>query len=84
MHIYLVEELCEGMDVLETLRQEGGRFDEERATELFVQMLRAVHYCHLHGVAHRDLKASTNPPAARAKGPPALTDHHHRAAPWRV
>lgn len=56
VHIYIVEELCEGMDALATLKASGGKYEEGRAAELFVQMLRAVHYCHNHGVCHRDLK----------------------------
>ena len=44
-----------GQDALLTLNQDG-RFEESYAATLFVQMLRAVQYCHNHGVCHRDVK----------------------------
>ena len=34
----------------------GGRYTEEDAKTIVVQILSVVSYCHLQGVVHRDLK----------------------------
>ena len=36
--------------------QENGRASEERARDIFAQLVRAMSYCHANRVAHRDLK----------------------------
>lgn len=34
----------------------GGKFNEEEAKDVIVQILNVVAFCHLQGVVHRDLK----------------------------
>lgn len=34
----------------------GGKYSEEDAKAIMVQILRVTAYCHLQGVVHRDLK----------------------------
>lgn len=34
----------------------GGKYSEEDAKDVMVQILTAVAFCHLQGVVHRDLK----------------------------
>lgn len=34
----------------------GGRLSDQEAQPLFRQIVRALQYCHAHGIAHRDLK----------------------------
>lgn len=60
---YLIMELCRGGELFEALDRrcaEAGRpvriFSERRTAELMRQMLGAVKYMHLRGVAHRDVK----------------------------
>ncbi|EER00784.1 calcium-dependent protein kinase, putative [Perkinsus marinus ATCC 50983] len=54
-HVYLVMEACTGKDLYDRLAVQK-RFTEEEAAVTAKQMLEAVHYCHTHGVCHRDLK----------------------------
>ncbi|KAF4684414.1 hypothetical protein FOZ60_007884 [Perkinsus olseni] len=54
-HVYLVMEACMGKDLYERLALQR-RYTEEEAAVAAKQMLEAVHYCHTHGVCHRDLK----------------------------
>lgn len=55
-NVYLVMELCEGGELLDRILQRGGRYTEEDAKGIVVQILSAVAFCHLQGVVHRDLK----------------------------
>lgn len=55
-NVYLVMELCEGGELLDRILQRGGRYAEEDAKGIVVQILSAVAFCHLQGVVHRDLK----------------------------
>ncbi|KAM4873588.1 sperm motility kinase 4A-like [Thomomys bottae] len=55
-HLYLVMEYVDGGDLVDYL-QKVDRLGEEAARLLFGQILRAVQYCHDHGIVHRDLKA---------------------------
>uniref|UniRef100_A0A803L2D4 non-specific serine/threonine protein kinase n=1 Tax=Chenopodium quinoa TaxID=63459 RepID=A0A803L2D4_CHEQI len=55
-NVYLVMELCEGGELLDRILQRGGRYVEEDAKGIVVQILSAVAFCHLQGVVHRDLK----------------------------
>eukprot|EP00923_Selenidium_pygospionis_P038206 GHVN01066753.1.p1 GENE.GHVN01066753.1~~GHVN01066753.1.p1 ORF type:complete len:436 (+),score=36.50 GHVN01066753.1:1403-2710(+) len=52
---YLVEEYCQGGELLDRLMEEGS-FTELSASKIMKQILLAVSYCHSQGVAHRDLK----------------------------
>ena len=40
----------------EFLYSRGGRYTEEDAKAIVVQILSVVSFCHLQGVVHRDLK----------------------------
>ncbi|KZV45047.1 serine/threonine protein kinase pk23 [Dorcoceras hygrometricum] len=57
MHnVYVVMELCEGGELLDRILARGGRYTEDDAKKIVVQMLSVVSFCHLQGVVHRDLK----------------------------
>ncbi|KAK2634095.1 hypothetical protein Ddye_028887 [Dipteronia dyeriana] len=55
-NIYIVMELCEGGELLERILSRGGRYTEEDAKTIIVQILSVVSFFHLQGVVHRDLK----------------------------
>ncbi|PRQ60547.1 putative protein kinase CAMK-CDPK family [Rosa chinensis] len=55
-NVYIVMELCEGGELLDKILSRGGRYTEEDAKVIVVQILSVVAYCHLQGVVHRDLK----------------------------
>ncbi|KAF9671040.1 hypothetical protein SADUNF_Sadunf12G0005500 [Salix dunnii] len=55
-NVYIVTELCEGGELLGRILSRGGRYTEGDAKTIVVQILSVVAYCHLQGVAHRDLK----------------------------
>ena len=53
--IFLVIEYCRGGEVFEYIVAHK-RVREPEAKKFFVQILSALHYCHLRNIAHRDLK----------------------------
>ncbi|XVF80293.1 hypothetical protein PTKIN_Ptkin15bG0059200 [Pterospermum kingtungense] len=55
-NVYIVMELCEGGELLDRILARGGRYPEEDAKAIIVQILSVVSFCHLQGVVHRDLK----------------------------
>ncbi|KAG7994790.1 hypothetical protein I3843_01G076100 [Carya illinoinensis] len=55
-NVYMVMELCEGGELLDRILSRGGRYAEEDAKFIVVQILSVVAFCHLQGVVHRDLK----------------------------
>ncbi|KAL8167399.1 hypothetical protein V2J09_008898, partial [Rumex salicifolius] len=55
-NIYIVMELCEGGELLDKILARGGKYSEDDAKPVMVQILNIVAFCHLQGVVHRDLK----------------------------
>ncbi|KAL0356795.1 UNVERIFIED_CONTAM: CDPK-related protein kinase [Sesamum calycinum] len=55
-NVYIVMELCEGGELLDRILARGGKFSEDYAKAVIIQILNAVAFCHLHGVVHRDIK----------------------------
>jgi len=55
-NVYIVMELCKGGELLDRILSRGGKYSEDDAKEVMVQILSVVSYCHLQGVVHRDLK----------------------------
>lgn len=53
--IYLVMELAPGGELFSKLKKRG-RFSEATSREYFYQLISALHFCHQHGIAHRDIK----------------------------
>ncbi|XP_021909567.1 CDPK-related kinase 4 [Carica papaya] len=56
-NIYIVMEyVCPCGELLDRILSRGGRYTEEDAKSILVQILSVVAFCHLQGVVHRDLK----------------------------
>ncbi|XP_062092003.1 CDPK-related kinase 5-like [Humulus lupulus] len=55
-NVYVVMELCEGGELLDRILSRGGKYTEDDAKAVMVQILNVVAFCHLQGVVHRDLK----------------------------
>ncbi|KAL8494834.1 hypothetical protein ACS0TY_019132 [Phlomoides rotata] len=55
-NVYIIMELCDGGELLDRILSKGGRYTEEEAKLIIVQILSVVSFCHLQGVVHRDLK----------------------------
>lgn len=53
--LYVVSEYVENGELFDYITKHG-RFREPEARRKFVQVLRAVEYCHSRNVVHRDLK----------------------------
>ncbi|KAM3363547.1 hypothetical protein CQW23_05414 [Capsicum baccatum] len=55
-NVYIVMELCEGGELLDRILSRGGKYTEDDAKDVMIQILKVVAFCHLQGVVHRDLK----------------------------
>ncbi|XXG41236.1 hypothetical protein AAC387_Pa01g1744 [Persea americana] len=55
-NVYIAMELCKGGELLDRILSRGGKYSEEEAKVVIVQILNVVSFCHLQGVVHRDLK----------------------------
>ncbi|CAN4111391.1 unnamed protein product [Withania somnifera] len=55
-NVYITMELCEGGELLDRILSRGGKYSEDDAKLIIVQILNVVAFCHLQGVVHRDLK----------------------------
>ncbi|KAH7833544.1 hypothetical protein Vadar_007427 [Vaccinium darrowii] len=55
-NVYIAMELCEGGELLDRILSRGGKYPEDEAKAVMVQILNFVAFCHLQGVVHRDLK----------------------------
>ncbi|KAL9108957.1 MAG: hypothetical protein Q9227_006353 [Pyrenula ochraceoflavens] len=55
-HVYLVLEYCSMGDLYEAIRQEKGPLETEHVRTFMLQLVNAVDYMHVHGLAHRDIK----------------------------
>ncbi|XP_008440252.1 CDPK-related kinase 5 isoform X1 [Cucumis melo] len=55
-NVYIVMELCEGGELLDRILSRGGKYTEDDAKSVLIQILNVAAFCHLQGVVHRDLK----------------------------
>ncbi|XP_017218555.1 CDPK-related protein kinase isoform X3 [Daucus carota subsp. sativus] len=55
-NVYVVMELCEGGALLDRILSRGGKYTEDDAKAVLIQILNVVAFCHLQGVVHLDLK----------------------------
>ncbi|KAK7278982.1 hypothetical protein RJT34_24023 [Clitoria ternatea] len=55
-NVYIVMEICKGGELLDRILSRGGKYPEEDAKVVMIQILSVVAFCHSQGVVHRDLK----------------------------
>ena len=71
--VYIVMDLLEGPTLLDALSSLGGRYTEEDVKAVMGRLLDAVHFMHLNGVVHRDLKLENLILAEKLKLPTTTT-----------
>ena len=57
--LYLIMEKCKGGEVFEHIFEHvtnNTMYSEKDAANIFLQLMRAIEYCHNNGICHRDLK----------------------------
>ena len=57
--IYLIMEKCNGGELFDNIIEhitKGKMYSEKQASEIILQILSAINYCHKNGICHRDLK----------------------------
>ena len=50
-------DLCEGGDLYDRIEDPNDLNTEEDVRKIFIQLIKAVKYCHANGISHRDIKA---------------------------
>ncbi|KAI7724495.1 hypothetical protein M8C21_024514 [Ambrosia artemisiifolia] len=75
--VYVVMELCEGGELLDRILARGGKYSEDDARAVLIQILNVVAFCHLQGVVHRDLKPESGIFRAVLKANPSFDE-----VPW--
>ena len=56
-YLYLVMEYIEGISLLDTIRKDNNHyFEEKRALNIFIQIIKAMIYCQSKNICHRDIK----------------------------
>ena len=54
-HVLIVTELCSGQDLLNYIRKYK-KLNEDTAKFIFKALISGLHYCHIRGIIHRDIK----------------------------
>lgn len=54
-NVYLVFEMCEGGELFDRVVAKT-HYTESEARAAFTDIMKCIHYCHQHGISHRDLK----------------------------
>lgn len=54
-YLVIISELCTGGELYDHLIS-AETYTQQMAANVFKQMVKAVNFCHMHGIAHRDLK----------------------------
>ncbi|XP_048632466.1 CDPK-related kinase 2-like [Brassica napus] len=49
-NVYIAMELCDGGELLDRILARGGKYSEDDAKEVLIQILNVVAFCHLQGV----------------------------------
>ena len=56
-YLYLIMEYIDGISLLDTIRKDSNHyFEEKRALNIFIQVLKAMIYCQEKNICHRDIK----------------------------
>ncbi|GJP49005.1 hypothetical protein CLOM_g8270 [Closterium sp. NIES-68] len=78
--VYMITELCAGGDLFALIAEHEG-LEESAAARLFLQLARAVRWCHINRVVHRDIKPENIlvvPPELSPDSAPFPPKHNRR------